>query len=286
MFFDRKCGNLQFLIVITVNKFIEEHAMIYSKVEIGKQIEDLGILENDTLLIHSSMKAIGEVVGGADEVLDAFIEHLSNGLLIFPTHTWAQMNEKYDIFNPLTEPSCVGFLSNLFMKRTGVIRSLHPTHSVAALGKEAVEYVQGEEQWETPCPRNGCWGKLYDRGAKILFIGCDLTKNTIIHGVEEWNQIPQRLTENYRLYKVLLPDGILIERPSRDHYHASGDISQNYGKLEGPLLRKGIAKLGRIGDAKAIICDAKEMVDLTTSFLKKNPDLFVDKTEIPVEWYT
>jgi aminoglycoside 3-N-acetyltransferase len=258
--------------------------MVYSKDEIGKQIEDLGIMENDTLLIHSSMKAIGEVVGGADTVLDAFIEHLSNGLLIFPTHTWAQMNEEYNIFNPLTEPSCVGILSNLFMNRMGVIRSWHPTHSVAALGREAAEYVRGEEQWETPCPRNGCWGKLYDRGAKILFVGCDLTKNTIIHGVEEWNQIPQRLTENYKPYKILAPNGRLIERPCRDHYHSSGDISQNYGKLEEPLLRNDIAKLGRIGDAKAIICDVKKMVDLTTSFLKKNPDLFVDKAAIPPEW--
>ena len=33
-------------------------------------IKEMGIESTDTLFIHSSMKAIGEVVGGADTVLD------------------------------------------------------------------------------------------------------------------------------------------------------------------------------------------------------------------------
>ena len=185
----------------------------------------------------------------------------------------------------MTDPSCVGILSNLFMKRSGVIRSWHPTHSVAALGKDAAEYVRGEERSETPCPREGCWGKLYDRGAKILFIGCGLTKNTIIHGVEEWNGIPHRLVDKYQPYQILTSDGQHIDRPFRGHDSSRGDISKNYDKLEEPLLKTGIAKLGRIGDAKTFICDTRNMVDLTTSFLRKNPDLFADRKPIPEEWY-
>ena len=29
----------------------------------------------------------------------------------------------------------MGLLTNMFMKRPGVVRSLHPTHSIAAIGK-------------------------------------------------------------------------------------------------------------------------------------------------------
>jgi aminoglycoside 3-N-acetyltransferase len=259
--------------------------MAYSKDQIIKQIEDFGINKSDIILIHSSMKSIGEVENGAETVLDAFIEYLNVGLLIFPTHTWAKINNENDIFDPMTEPSCVGILSNLFMKRPNVLRSWHPTHSVAAFGKGAEEYVQGEENWDTPCHRNGCWGKLYDMGAKILFVGCGLRSNTIIHGVEEWNQIPERLTDNYQSLKIRTPDGKLIERPLRTHNPLFGDISENYGKIEDALLKKGIAKLGRIGDAKTYSCDARKMVDLVTTFLKRNPNLFIDKTPIPVEWY-
>lgn len=259
--------------------------MLYTKSDIMKELDNLGIQNTDVILVHSSMKSIGLTENGADTVLDAFIEYLSPGLLIFPTHTWAQMNEEYNVFNPMTEPSCVGILSNLFMKRPGVVRSWHPTHSVAALGKGAEEYVQGEEKRETPCPREGCWGKLYDLGAKILFIGCSLRRNTIIHGVEEWNGIPMRLTDHYQALKILTPDGRLLERPLRRHYHPLCDVSENYGKLELPLIKDGIAQIGRVGDAKTYICDVRKMVDLVTDFLKRNPDLFVDNRPIPTNWY-
>ncbi len=255
---------------------------MHTNYSIKEQLIELGINPKDTLLIHSSMKSIGAVENGADTVLDTFSEYLREGLLVFPTHTWQQMNSGYNLFNPETEPSCVGILSNLFRKRPSVLRSWHPTHSVAALGKEAADFVSGEEQWDTPCPRNGCWGKLYDRKAKILFIGCSLKTNTILHGVEEWNNIPQRLSEDHQPYKIITPDGRIIDRPMRRHI---GDISQNYDKIEDALLHTGIAQKGLIGDAASLLCHAEKMVGLTSSFLRRNPDLFADNAPAPTEWY-
>lgn len=258
---------------------------MYTRSKLQEDIENLGIASSDTLLVHSSMKAVGEVENGAETVLDAFIYCLRDGLLVFPTHTWDKIGHDTNIFDPLTEPSCVGILTNLFMKRPGVVRSWHPTHSVAALGRGAEDYVAGEENYDTPCSRNGCWGKLYDLGAKVLFLGCGLTKNTLIHGVEEWNHIPNRLLKKPRRLKIRKPDGTLLNRPMHGHYHPSGDVSHNYGKLEAPLLYTGIAQKGKIGDAVSVLCDIRRMVDLTSSFLKRNPDLFLDSKPVPEEWY-
>lgn len=260
---------------------------MYSKDDLIKAIKDIGIKPTDTLLIHSSMKAVGEVEGGGDTVIDAFMECLKDGLLIFPTHTWEQINNDYNIFYPETEPSCVGILGNLFMKRPNVIRSLHPTHSVAAYGADAKEYVKGEENSETPCAREGCWGKLYDRGAKILFLGCSLKSNTFIHGVEEWCDIPDRLTEEYVPLKIAMPDGTIMDRPSYRHSFPAGvgNVSHNYDKMLEPYIHKGIANKAFIGDAESVLCDAVGMADYTEYFLKKKPDLFDDKKPIPKDWY-
>ena len=38
------------------------------------QLREMGLRPTDTVLIHSSMKAIGEVEGGADAVLDAWMD--------------------------------------------------------------------------------------------------------------------------------------------------------------------------------------------------------------------
>ena len=259
---------------------------MYTKQDLINSISRIGILPSDTLLIHSSMKAIGEVEGGADTVLDAFIDYLEDdGLLIFPTHTWEQIDDEYNVFNPMTEPSCVGLLSNLFLKRPGVIRSLHPTHSVAALGKDVTLYTAGEESFDTPCPRDGCWGKLYDRKAKILFLGCGLNKNTFLHSVEEWNQIPNRLMKKPRQLKIITPDGKEMDRPLHSHYFPGGDVSFNYDKMLGPFLHNKVVKKGIIGDAESFLCDAIGMAKITTKYLQRNPKLFEDSNPIPEEWY-
>ena len=257
---------------------------MFTKQDILEGIKSLDIKPTDTLLIHSSMKAIGEVEGGANTVLDAFMEYMKDGLLVFPTHTWAQINDEYRIFRPETEPSCVGVLTNLFRRRPFVYRSWHPTHSVAAYGRDAKSYVSGEEKNTTPCARNGCMGKLYDRKAKILFLGCSLKRNTYLHGVEEWNQIGNRLSDNYHPYQIMTPDGRLLSCPMRGHQNPVGDISQNYDKMLEPFLKKGIATQGRIGDAECVICDAVGMAELTSVYLQRDQDLFLTSDPIPVEW--
>ena len=67
------------------------------------------------------------------------------GLLVLPTHTWSYINAENPRFYVDDSPSCVGILTELFRKRPGVVCSLHPTHSVAALGKDAEDFIAGNE---------------------------------------------------------------------------------------------------------------------------------------------
>ena len=110
---------------------------MYTKSDLMTGLAALNIDPRGTLLVHSSMKAIGPVEGGADTVLDALSEYMKDGLLVLPTHTWRSVAGEHNVFDVLHEPCCVGILPELFRQRPGVIRSLHPTHSVAALGRDA-----------------------------------------------------------------------------------------------------------------------------------------------------
>ena len=263
---------------------------MFSKARLGIDFDALGIDTAGTLLIHSSMKAIGPVEGGAEAVLDLWMEAMRGGLLVLPTHTWrdigVQEGQK-QVFDPQTEPSCVGILTNLFMKRPGVLRSFHPTHSVAAYGGDAASFVAGEENTRTPLPRHGCWGRLYDRNAAILFVGATMRTNTIIHGAEEWAEVPNRLGDKPAALKIKLPNGLIADCPQYRHYTPPEvrDVSAQYGKLEVPFLALGIAREGRFGNARCIVYNAKPGIDLTLDFLKRDPDLFLKPDPIPLEWY-
>jgi aminoglycoside 3-N-acetyltransferase len=247
---------------------------MHSASRLRNDLVELGVEADDCLLVHSSMKAIGAVEGGADTVLDVLIDHLSAGLLLLPTHTWADWNNPERIFDPREEPSCVGVLSERFRQRPGVVRSWHPTHSMAGTGAAAAAYLAGEEHTRSPCPRRGCWGRLYDVGARILFLGAPLRTNTFLHSVEEWHDIPDRLAAIPTCYRIRRPEGALIDCPQHGHHSSLGDVSQNYDKVEPDLRRLGIAREGRFGDARSVLCDVRAMADFVGQRLRRDPAYF------------
>lgn len=259
---------------------------MYTKEALKQHLQQMGFAGTETIMIHSSMKAIGEVEGGAETVIDAMMEYFQEGLLLLPTHTWNQMSEEYNVFNPQTEPACVGILPNLFMRRKGVVRSLHPTHSIAAYGKRAEEYIQGEENITTPCAPNGCWGRLLEEKAKILLIGVTHARNTFIHAIEEMWDVPERLTAEPVLFQVKMPDGSLRATPVYRHYNPYTDhISEEYDKMQEGYFRTEAAVKVRFGDAQCILCDAGRLYEVTGRILKQERNCFMDCRQIPEEWY-
>ena len=57
---------------------------MFHKEDLIRDIRAMGIAPTDTVLIHTSLRAIGKVEGGADAVIDAFKECLTEGLLLIP----------------------------------------------------------------------------------------------------------------------------------------------------------------------------------------------------------
>lgn len=171
----------------------------------------------------------------------------------------------------LYTPVCIGLLPELFRKRPGVHRSWHPTHSVAAFGADAEEFVRGDENCPTPCARDSAWGRLYDRDAYVLLVGVELNRMTFFHGVEEWNGIPGRLKETPNRYVVIPPDG---GRIVRDYYPHCGDSSQLYPKAETALLHAGVMRMEKLGDATVRLLSCRKSAEVVSSLLKDNPFFF------------
>ncbi len=237
-------------------------------------LDDLAGLKLDpmgTLLVHSSIKSIGEVQGQADTVLLALETYMHDGLLVLPTHTWSTVDANQPIYSVRDTPSCIGLLPEIFRHRPGVSRSTHPTHSVAAIGKDAREFIAGDENKSTPCARDSVWGRLLDRNATIMFIGVDLTKDTFIHGIEEWLYIPDRLTESQEQLVSILEDGTTVSVPSHRHI---GHISDNYHRVEQKMREEGILRYGVFGDARVMLHECQPFYDTLAPMLKADPRLF------------
>lgn len=255
---------------------------MFTKTVLKEQLTQMGLQHTDTVLIHSSMKTIGEVEDGADGVLDVWQEYFEEGLLLLPTHTWANVNVDNPIYDPANTESCVGLLTNMFRKRPGVVRSLHPTHSMAAYGKGAAEYVAGEEFCNTPCTPGGCYDRLRQVNGKILLVGVGHERNTFIHSVEEVLNIPNRLADKPMELTVCMPDGSRRKVYMRKHYNPQQPhISEDFVKLNQAFLDCGVVKEVQFGDAKCLLCDARGIFEVTRHVLAPEPECLVTAPDIP-----
>lgn len=281
----------------------------YNKQQLKNQLESMGLKGDETILIHSSMKAIGAVDGGADTVLDVWMEYFKNGLLLLPTHTWKTVNADNPVYNPYTTPSCVGLLTNMFMKRDGVIRSLHPTHSMSGYGKNAAEYLAGEEYNNTPCTPGGCYDRLKEVGGKVLLVGVGHERNTYIHSVEEVLNVPNRLSDmpmelvielqeesnnSGKLPPYNRDDGWKKHTDNklcrkvyvRKHYNAQQPhISEDFVKLNQIFLDRGVVRKVKFGDADSLLCDAKGMFNIVRQVIAPDPECIVTKDTLSMPEY-
>lgn len=261
---------------------------MYTKASLKNDLKNMGLSGMEAIMVHSSMKSIGEVDGGADTVVDAFMEYFQEGMFMTPTHTWAQMRPEYSTFDPATEPACVGIIPNIFLKRDGVVRSLHPTHSIAAYGKNAAEYIKGEENATTPCPPGGCWDRLREIDAKILLLGVTHGRNTFIHSVDEALGIKDRLTDAPTLMYILMPDGSKKAVHMYRHYNrflGSGSFSDCFDKMTQAFYDLGAAKNVKFGDADCILCDARKLFEVCKHLFSIEETCIIERDSLPPEWW-
>ena len=247
--------------------------MVNTYESLKNDIIKLGIKPDDTIMIHSSLKKLGETEGGGDTLLDVFCDYLGqDGLFIVPCHTWRTVRDYNYTYNKNME-SNLGVLPNLFRVRENVERSLHPTHSVCAYGKGAKEFVTTPLPQNTPCKRDGCYGKFYDIGGKILLLGVTLTVNTFFHAIEEWESggIPWWYEQKPLHYKITLENGETID----NYMHPSTvGTSERFDRAMEYVLNEPSTKTGKIGNADCILIDAKKIDPVIAKLLKEQPDIF------------
>ncbi len=251
--------------------------------DIHEFLNNIGIKSEDTVVVHTSMKALGEVESGCDGLIDAFVSYLSNGLFIVPTHTWDNVTADNPVYDVRTTPPCIGALPTVAAFRSDGVRSLHPTHSVAAFGKRAREFVSGEERATSPCPVGGVWARLYDERAKVILLGVKLNRNTYLHAVDEMLDIPNRLAEPTPL-TVIDYEGERREIMFRKHAHRG---SEYYDEIYRRAFEKlGILKNAKLGNAEVGVFDTVSGTEALKRFwARADYDLCDAPREIPEEYY-
>ena len=261
---------------------------VYTKEDIFNQLDKMNIPRDKVVLMHSSLRLIGRVDGGAEGLLDILIDYFTSlgGLFCVPTHTWS--NIRKDITLDINDPAtCLGAFSDIAVKDKRGIRSENPTHSMKVFGdtEKAAAFVAGEIDVTSGTAPESCYGKLYREGGYVLLVGVAQNRNTYLHCVDEMLGAENRLSAEPRRVVIKRASGELVERFVRTHRtDYTPDISMRFPKYETAFRYHGAITDGFLGNAPTQACDArimKETVELILSNSNGADPLADEKAILP-----
>ena len=153
-------------------------------------LRSLGVERGDALMVHSSFHGAPGFTGSPSLFIDALIElvgpegHLLMVSLPYLSSTYDYLKEG-KLFDVRKTISHTGILSEAFRRRSGVLRSQHPTHPILALGPEANWLVAGHERCLYPCGLGTPFDKFQQLGGKVLLFNVTIYAFSFFHFLEE-----------------------------------------------------------------------------------------------------
>ncbi len=262
---------------------------MFSKEDILRQLLDMGAPRSGIVVMHSSLRSVGEVLGGGEALLDAMIEYFAgDGLFCVPTHTWAYLGTDKITLDMTRCESNLGAFPRIALMDGRGIRSENPTHSMVVFGdrERAKALISGEADALTPTSPGGIFGEIFNTGGHILLVGVGQNKNTYLHFVDELFSTPSRMSDTAERVTIKRLNGEVVEREIYMYDERQGDISKLFPKYEAAFRAHGCIKDGYIGNALTQLCDARGMAEVIKLIMgRAKCDILRDVEVIPEEWY-
>lgn len=254
--------------------------------ELADGLRSLGVQPGKDTLIHSSMSALGPVDGGAAAVYEAIVSVVGpDATILVPAYPmpgsmidWMASTDTFDVQRTRSR---MGAFTEYVRNLPGAVRSVHPTHSVAAIGPHAHRYVCDHHHDTTPAGPHSPFSRHMANGGQIVCLGTGIGKITSYHVVEDIESaFPVAPYLQAPMSKgVCLSDGsrhevrTLIHDPSLSPWRID-----NFGPKESEIrelmLADGILREGKVGLARASLVDAEGLLECLRTWARRGVTIY------------
>lgn len=258
---------------MTEASIIQQSVAPRTRESLAADLRMLGVRPGETLLVHSSLKALGWVNGAETAVIQALCDVVTHaGTLVMPAmspdltdpvhwgapaipQAWHEpVRQSMPAFDTRRTPTRgMGRIAELFRTWPGVSRSNHPTSSLAAWGAQAGTILR-DQPLEDPFGEDSPLARLYDLRARVLLLGVTFERCTMLHLAE------RRTWPHQDLIQEGAP--LIVDGERRWVRYATPilrvDLLEDAGRH---LIGAGIAHGGTVGSALSYLLPAREAVD-------------------------
>jgi aminoglycoside 3-N-acetyltransferase len=253
---------------------------MYSRDELASGFRGLGVVPGDTVMLHASVRAVGEIAGGPDQI------HLALGQVLTPAGTlmmYAGCPQYYDEvgrgnltaeqeeqvlaklppFDPATARSdrSNGTLVEFFRTWPGSRVNPHPARFVAR-GKQ-VDYLLSEQPWNYAYGQGSALARFLALNGKILLLGCDHDTVTFLHYAEHIADLPGRRVARFRV--PVEAEGKRVWREMQEFDTSDGGAHAHwperfFAQLVDAFLLANQNRGGLVGEAHSHLFGARELL--------------------------
>jgi len=261
---------------------------MYSRDQLAEGFRALGVTPGDTVLLHASVRAAGEIAGGPDQIhLALKLVLTANGTLMMyascPNYTdevgrgnltplqEQEILEKLPPYDPFTARAQRenGTLVEFLRTYPGSRVNSHVARFVV-WGKQT-DYLLSDQPWNYAFGVGSPLDRFSKLDGKILLLGCDHDTLTFLHFAEHVVDVPNKRVARFRV--PIEEDGQRVWREMEEFDTSGHPVHPNWPKdlfariVEGYLAKTGNAG-GKVGNAQSYLLCARDLLDYALPIMK------------------
>jgi aminoglycoside 3-N-acetyltransferase len=244
-----------------------------------------GLVLGDVVMVHASIKAIGELVGGPDLVITAISDIIGqSGTLMmyvawedspyhledFPLEKQKAYLEELPPFNIFTSRAKRdhGILAEFLRTTSGTLRSQNPGASVCALGKDA-KLITENHPFNYGYGNGSPFDQLCQLGGKILILGSPLGHITLYHYSEFLCNIANKRIVKWKCPIVQNKEKVWVEIEEFDTSSGIVDWEGDYLPLiTGDYIENRNITPHKVGNADCFLFDANDLNSFAVQWME------------------
>jgi len=261
---------------------------MHSRAELAHQLQALGLAPGDLIMVHASLRSIGEVAGGPDQIHLAlkdvltgegtlfmyagcprYVDEIGRGNLTAEQE--AELLEKLPPFDPYTARSARDNGALVELLRTYPATRVNPHPARFAVWGKATDYLLSPQPWDFAFGAGSLLERFVERDGRILLLGSDHDNVTFLHYVEHILDIPDKRVARFKV--PILESGIRVWREMAEYDTSSEGAHPSwppnfFARIVDHFLQASGNQGGLVGGARSHLFPARELVDFAVPIMR------------------
>lgn len=243
-----------------------------------RDLQSLGVQAGDLLMVHGSLRRVGDIVGGVNTVIHALLDTVGPQGTLAAYVDFESFCEDDDEEIPVFDKRVAhaardhGILHEAMRTWPGALRSDHPDAGVVAIGPLA-EYLTADHPFQYGYGPGSPFAKVFERRGRVLMIGAPLDTITMLHYAEHLANIPGKRVVRYRR-RMPAPDGpTWVEFEEYDTAEPVHDAlpSNCFELIALDYVSQRGTPQGLVGNAESFLFETQTLIPFAVHWLETAP---------------